>query len=176
MQDGDRLTKTDTDLVDIGGGVGLRFPAQPYYPEVTRISQLITTVHDRQQLRFQGDLQLGREAVTAVFSLPGGPPLLTINWTAGGIDVHKTTAVPVGLDGRRVLADIVLSFWPASIIETHLIGGRVADEIGRRTIKCDGDPVIVIDHKGDAARTETRLLNLAQGYYLTIVSKPAAMK
>lgn len=158
--------------VDIGDGVSLTFPVRPSYPAMARFSQLITTEHDGRSVRVQSDLELGPERVTAVFSLLGGPPVLTIYWTAGVMDVTSDNSVPVGLDGRRILADIVLANWPASIVQKHLSrGARLVMKPGRRIVSSGARTIIEIDISDTGDRKIFRLHNHAQGYALIVMSK-----
>lgn len=163
--------------VDIGGGVVLTFPIRPSYPVEARFSQLITTTHNGQAVLVQGDLDLGPDRVMAVFSSPGGPPILTIRWTATGMDVIRDSSIPAALDGRRILADIVLANWPILTVQAHLSGeARLVSEPGRRVVMLDGRTILEIGISDTGSRTKIALHNHAQGYVLNIVSKPVAPK
>ncbi len=157
--------------VDIGGGVVLTFPIRPSYPVEARLSQLITTTHNGQEILVQGDLYLGPDRVMAVFSYPGGPPVLTIRWMRAGMDVIRDSSVPAALDGRRILADIFLANWPILTVQAHLSGeATLVSETGRRIVMLGGRTILEIAISDTSSRTKIALHNHAQGYVLTIVS------
>jgi len=160
--------------IDIGGGVGLTLPARPSYPSEAHFSQLITTSRDGQVNRVQAELDMSADSVTAVFSLPGGPPALSIHWTEAGMEIKRETAIPVALDARRILADVFLTYWPVAIIQEHLSDAAQIAQVGRRRlVRSTARTIVDISFEGTEDRKKIVLHNLAQGYRLAIVSRLA---
>lgn len=156
----------------IGGGVQLFFARRPEFPENVQLTQLVSTTRDGQTLRVQGDLVLGPQAVDVAFSVLGGPQVMAIHWSEAGLNVSGSDAVPRGLTGRRVLADIVLAHWPTAYLQQHLsVGAVIAESGGRRTVSVGGAVIVEITTGKSAGRTEITLVNHAQGYEMTIISK-----
>lgn len=159
--------------IALGHGVGLTLPPLPGYPEQTRLSQLISTTVNGSTQHIQSALTLGPDLVTVVFSVPGGPPALSVQWSAQGIVERKESIVPPGLNGQRILADIFLSHWPTTKIQSQLSGGRLADfGAERRVTSADGRGVMTIQTIQSGERARLTLNNAAQGYSLVIISKP----
>lgn len=165
-------TRPPSDPIEVGGGVSLTLPALPQFDEALHLSQLITATYGDAPLRIQSELDLGPDQVVAVMSPLGGPPMMTIRWSSAGIGVEKDAALPGALDGRRVLADIVMAYWPVAFVNTHLDDVAVFREDGTRRQLLLGEEVIseiTTTQTGD--RETVTITNFAQNYDLTIVSK-----
>lgn len=147
-------------------------PAPPGFPDTIHLSQLITATYDGTPLRVQSELDLGPDAVVAALSPLGGPPVMTIRWTGAGIEIDKSEALPPALDGRRILADIMLAYWPPAVVSAQLSAGTAfsATETQRR-VTHNGATMIEIQTVQSDHRETVTIINSAQNYELTIISK-----
>lgn len=158
--------------IHIGGGVRVTLPAAPGYPERVQLAQLISTVRGGRTVTVQSEVRLGPDEVIAVFSLPGGPPAMTIRWRAGGVDIQKEAGVPAELDGARILADIFLTHWPVEAVRAALEAGAVrATPEGRQITAADGAQVAAMRRERGDGKDVIRLKNTPQGYDLKIISR-----
>lgn len=161
-----------TTEIEIGAGARLTLPAKPDYPETLHLSQLITATYDGAPLRVQSELNLGSDLVSAALSPLGGPPVMTIQWTSAGIEVDKGAALPDAVDGRRILADIVLAYWPVDFVQFHLSDGATfSANDGQRVVAANGQAIIEINATQVGDREAVSIANFAQNYELSIVSK-----
>lgn len=162
--------------VDIGGGVEVTPPAAPGYLRDIHLSQLIRTVGDGSPYTIQAEVDLGPDAVIAVFSLPGGPPAMTVIWRAEGIETSKAPGAPAELDGQRILADIFLTHWPVDAVRRRLTSGEVSENGNlRRILSPTAGTVIEIRTEKGGDKEIIRLKNFKQGYELAITSRPGAL-
>lgn len=103
----------------------LTLPSPPGYPARLTVVQQLHAVHGGQQTRLEAVLQLSDQRVSVVFTLPLGPRVATIQWTAEGVRVRSDLDTPETrrIPAERVLADVVLAFWPEDSVAAHLSPG-----------------------------------------------------
>jgi Protein of unknown function (DUF3261) len=158
----------------------LSLPSRPGYPGEVAVVQDLHAVHGDQAYDVQAVLQASAEHLVLVLTLPFGPRLATIDWSADGIAISRDPDLPIAdqVPPEDVLADIVLTFWPEAAVRTSLQNGvALVVEPGRRLVMRDGVAVIAIRYDGaDPWNGRTVLDNHLLGYQLTIVSRavPAA--
>jgi hypothetical protein len=158
-----------------GQGV-LTLPSPPGYPGETTVVQDLHAVRGDESYAAQAVLRVSAERVVLVLTLPLGPRIATIDWTAGGVEVTRNLELPMAelVAPEDVLADVVLAFWPDAALRRNLRDSTLAlavDPDGRRVMQ-GGVPVIVVRHDpGDPWNGRTTLDNRLLGYRLTIFSR-----
>jgi hypothetical protein len=153
----------------------LSLPVRPGYPGEVAVVQALHVVRGDEAVDVQATLQASAEHLVLVLSLPLGPRLATIDWSADGLAIRRDLDQPSThqLLPEDVLADIMLAFWPEAAVRSSLRDGfSLAVEPGRRLVVRDGVAVIEIRRDGaDPWNDLTTLDNHLFGYRLTIVSR-----
>lgn len=157
------------------GSAVLSLPSRPGYPGEVAVVQDLDAVHGDQAFDVQAVLQASAEHLVLVLTLPFGPRLATIDWSAGGVAIRRDLDLPVAarVPPEAVLSDIVLAFWPEALVRSSLREGvSLVVEPGRRLVIRDGVAVIEVHYDGaDPWNGRTRLDNHLFGYRLTIDSR-----
>jgi hypothetical protein len=153
----------------------LRLPALPGYPGEVAVVQALHVVRGDEANDVEAILQASAEHLVLVLSLPLGPRLAAIEWSARGIAIHRDLDLPAAghVLPEDVLADIMLAFWPEAAVRSCLRDGlSLVVEPGRRLVMRDGVAVIEVQRDGtDPWNGRTTLANHLLGYHLTIVSR-----
>jgi hypothetical protein len=153
----------------------LSLPALPGYPGEVAVVQALHVVRGDEANDVEAILQASAEHLVLVLSLPLGPRLAAIEWSARGIAIHRDLDLPAAghVLPEDVLADIMLAFWPEAAVRSCLRDGlSLVVEPGRRLVMRDGVAVIEVQRDGtDPWNGRTTLANHLLGYHLTIVSR-----
>jgi hypothetical protein len=153
----------------------LQLPALPGYPGEIAVVQNLHVVRGDRADDVQALLEASPAHLVLVLTLPLGPRLATIDWSAGGIAIRRDLDLP-GADALQpedALADIMLAFWPEAAVRESLRDGfALVVEPDRRLVMRDGVAVIEVARDGaDPWNGQTTLDNRLFGYRLTIVSR-----
>jgi hypothetical protein len=153
----------------------LSLPALPGYPGEVAVVQALHVVRGEQADDLQAILQTSAEHLVLVLSLPLGPRLATIDWSASGIAIRRDLDLPSAdhVLPEDVLADIMLAFWPEAAVRSSLRDGfSLVIEPDRRLVVRDGVTVVEIQRDGaDPWNGRTTLDHHLFGYHLTIISR-----
>jgi len=153
----------------------LSLPALPGYPGEVAVVQALHVVRGDEASDVEAILQASAEHLVLVLSLPLGPRLAAIEWSARGIAIHRDLDLPAAghVLPEDVLADIMLAFWPEAAVRSCLRDGlSLVVEPDSRLVMRDGVAVIEVQRDGtDPWNGRTTLANHLLGYHLTIVSR-----
>jgi len=110
-----------------------------------RATQLVAARYGETTFVFEAQLRAagGRFDLVALDAL--GRKVMTILWTASGVTAEKAPFLPEALRPENILADIVMLFWPVSVVRRALAasGGSVELEARSRTVLRNGAPAIL---------------------------------
>lgn len=154
----------------------LDLPAVPGYPGTLAAVQSIHVARGDRGGDVQAVLEVSAERLALVVSLPFGPRLADILWSADGVVVRRGAGLPPGAEAVQpedVLADIVLAYWPEANVRASLRPGlSLAVAHDRRMVTQNGAVLIDIQRQdADPWNGVTRLDNRSYGYRLTIESQ-----
>lgn len=161
--------------VRVAIGVHLTLPTRPGYADQRTLIQVVDGTYGDRRQAFQSVVSLSRDLVSVVITLPSGPRVLTIDWSAKGIEISRTQHAPDGLQASNILADLMILLWDADSVNAALDGEAIAVDTGRqRTVSQGGRIVVSVDRDGVAAgRGHSTLVNYDFGYRLDIQTVPA---
>jgi hypothetical protein len=144
----------------------------PGYLRETTILQIVQGAYGADRRTFQSLVSLSPEKVRVIMTLPGGPRIMTIEWSARGVAAERTALAPAELMGENVLADLVISLWDLNAVAAALPDGATVTETGGvRTVHSEGREVITVRYADDANTTRRMVLtNHDFGYELSISS------
>ncbi len=108
-----------------------------------------------------------------VITLPTGPRLMTIYWSALGVATDRSSLAPPDLMGENVLADMVIALWDLKAVRAALPDDTIAVQVdGVRTLSRGGRAVVTVHYSGDVLRTGRMVIkNHDFGYELVIASQ-----
>lgn len=155
------------DRVLIGDGVHLDLPLPPKYSHRQSLVQMVDGRYEDRRQVFQSVVLLSPDLVRMIITLPSGPRMLTIDWSAAGIEVDRSALVPDDLHATNILADLMILLWDLESINKALAGtATVRDAENRRTVSHGDRTVITVDRQAAPGRIE--FTNHDFGYRLTI--------
>ncbi len=159
--------------VAIGRGLSLDLPMPPGYPRETTVLQTVQGVYAGRRLTFQALTFLAADEVRVIMTLPGGPRIMTIEWSALGVTTERTALAPAELMGENVLADMVISLWELRALRAALPdSAEVTEAHGVRTVGGEGREVVTVRYAGNTVKTRRMVLtNHDFGYELVISSQ-----
>jgi hypothetical protein len=167
-------TPIDPRAASLGEGVGLTLPVKPGYPETVAVTHTVVARQAGRTVGFQAALSLSPEAARITLIAPGGPRILTLDWTEAGVAEDRTILTPSGLRGVDVLADIFLCLWPVETVRATLGEGvrLEVDGATRRVIAADRTVVEITSETTEKGATRFTLRNLDRDYALAITADP----
>lgn len=154
-------------------------PTPPGYPGELAAMQSIRAAHAEGSDDFEAYLQVGPERVAIVLTLPFGPRIAAIDWSAAGIETRHERDLPPALQPlaerfwpANVLADIVMAFWPEAAVRASLAPDVALDvEPGTRHFSYRDRAAVTVRYSGgDPWATETTVIHHLLGYRLAITS------
>jgi hypothetical protein len=139
-------------------------------------TQLVTAHYGDQTMVFEGHISItpARLLLVVVDSL--GRRALSITWNDAGVTYDRAPWLPPTVRPENMLADIVLLYWPASVVGQALAssGGTLVEAPGARSILTAGKEVIHADYQSDSDSEawggHAHYRNLPWGYDLDIQS------
>jgi hypothetical protein len=157
------------------GNFALPTPPWPHHADPIEAMQRIeATLPDGTRLAFQARLSLGPQGATVVLLDDLGRRAVTATWTDLGAHVSQASWLPSWMEGRRMLADLVMVYWPQTLVRSGLPSTLEVEEVqgDRRVIVRDTDaPYLLIHHpEGDIWNGRASLANQSVGYRLDIQS------
>ncbi|MCF8482376.1 MAG: DUF3261 domain-containing protein [Rhodospirillum sp.] len=157
------------------GNFALPTPPWPHHADPVEVLQRIeATLPDGGHVAFQARLSLGHHGAAIVLLDDLGRRAVTATWTDLGARVSQASWLPGWVDGRRMLADLVMVYWPQTLVRSGLPSSLEVEEVrgDRRIIVRDTNvPYLLIHHpEGNVWNGPASLVNRAAGYQLTIQS------
>lgn len=159
--------------VPIAPGITLHLPTTPPFGEVQAV-QLITARYQDRQESLQALVEAGGERMSVIVTLPSGPRVLSVSWSAAGIETRREAMTPESLSGEHLLSDIMTIYAPADVLGKALSGGTLAvgPEGQRQIAGGDGTVVITVARPQENPwHGKASLENSAYGYRLEINSQ-----
>ncbi|WP_404420655.1 DUF3261 domain-containing protein [Thalassospira australica] len=124
---------------------------------------------------FQARLSLERDHARIVMIDDLGRRAIDIDWTPDALSVQTADWLPATLDAKRMLADIVMVYWPLDIVRDALPGNMsIRETMGERMLRMDnsGRAYARIERPiRDVWQGVAKLRNERFGYAITIQSK-----
>jgi predicted exporter len=159
--------------VPIGKNLSFKLPSPPGYPQEITLLQTVRATYGNQRVAFQTVASLAADKVHVVITLPTGPRLMTIDWSALGVTTDRSNLAPPDLRGENVLADLVIALWDLKAVRAALPDDATAVQVDTiRTISRDGREVVTVLYSGDVLRTGRMVItNHDFGYELVIASQ-----
>ncbi len=141
-----------------------------------RVTQLVTSGSAENTRKALFTIEVIDSTLVMVAVTPMGLPLFQARADRNGVDMTSVRMIDESMKPEWVLADFVLTFWPAPLLEGALpnAGYRIEDSEFARTIKApDGAAVVSIRYELPAALTnrlrgEAHLINHQLAYELTV--------
>ncbi|WP_033069057.1 DUF3261 domain-containing protein [Thalassospira australica] len=123
---------------------------------------------------FQGRLNITSERAQIVLIDDLGRRAIEIDWTEQEISFQKASWLSHDFDAKRLLADIVMTYWPLDTVEDALPDNMSAhDGFGERTVRLNdsGRKYMTIDRPiKDVWQGQATLVNLRFNYRININS------
>ncbi len=154
------------DQVLVAPGITLDLPSPAELGRSVDVVQLVTARHDGQSFVFEGRLLIRPDRLVLVGSDGMGRRAMTVTWTAGRVDVERASWLPESLRPENILADIVLLYWPESVVRKSIKGAVLTQSVGNRSV---GDAILVT-WEGEPWSGGSRLRNIPWDYDLEIQS------
>jgi hypothetical protein len=129
--------------VALADGLEFTLPAAPWDEDETiDVAQQVEATWNNQTqsgtTTFQGRINIQPDHARIIMIDDLGRRAVEIDWTAQEIIIQKANWLPQGFDAKRLLADIVMTYWPLDIVENSLPDNMsVRDGLGERTIRLD---------------------------------------
>lgn len=127
--------------VALAEGLDFMLPAAPWDEDETiDVAQQVEATWDTQPqsgtAAFQGLINIQPDRARIVMIDDLGRRAIDIDWTPQEIMIQKASWLPQDFDTKRLLADIVMTYWPVDAVKDALPDNMsVHDGFGERTIR-----------------------------------------
>ena len=140
--------------VALADGLEFTLPAAPWDEDETiDVAQQVEATWNNQAqsgtATFQGRINIQPDRARIVLIDDLGRRAVEIDWTAEEIIIQNANWLPQEFDTKRLLADIVMTYWPLDAVEDALPDNMSVHEgFGERTIRLDdtGRKYATIEH------------------------------
>ncbi|WP_286792508.1 DUF3261 domain-containing protein [Thalassospira sp. UBA4513] len=140
--------------VALADGLEFTLPAAPWDEDETiDVTQQVEATWNNQAqsgtATFQGRINIQPDRARIVLIDDLGRRAVEIDWTAEEIIIQNANWLPQEFDTKRLLADIVMTYWPLDAVEDALPDNMSVHEgFGERTIRLDdtGRKYATIEH------------------------------
>jgi hypothetical protein len=141
-----------TNRIPIGPESFLTLPAADSLGRSLEATQLVTARYGDRTIVFQTYLSATPERFLMVSVDPLGRQALSVTWAQQSITVEAADWLPRDIRPENILADLVLLYWPASVVSDSIAasGGTVQETAGTRTILAAGTPLAEIRYTDPA--------------------------
>ena len=163
--------------VRVAPGLVLTMPAPGSLNRRIDAFQLVTARHGSRTIAFEARIQASGDSVDLRCIDALGREAMRIRWTNTGIVSEKAQWVPDDLHPDNMLADIIMLYWPASVVGQALAASSGTLEItpGTRSVRLGGVEVIHADFQmapnDDPWNGRVRYRNLPWDYALDVQSR-----
>nr|WP_298689274.1 DUF3261 domain-containing protein [uncultured Dongia sp.] len=143
------------------------------------MSQMITVRHDNDVFAFEGHIGVTPERFYLVGVDGMGRRAMSVAWDKSGkITAERADWLPAAVRPGPMLADIILIYWPATVLRPALenAGAVLVDGPTSRSISIDGKEILKIDYLAGGPQATTgrlRYRNSAWGYEIDVQSVEA---
>ena len=159
--------------VRIGPEMYLSLPRPDELGRELEAAQLVAARYGEQTFLFECRLS----ATAGRFSFVGldmlGRRAMSVVWTDSGVTAEKAAWVPQALSPERILADMVLLYWPDAAVQRSLRGAELRSTADGRLLLSQGKEAIRMQYRplgADRWTGQLTLQNIAWGYELEIQS------
>ncbi|WP_413203973.1 DUF3261 domain-containing protein [Rhodospirillum sp. A1_3_36] len=157
------------------GNFALPTPHWPHHAAPIEAMQRIeATSPNGTRIAFQARLSLGPQGAAILLLDDLGRRAITATWTDLGAHVSQASWLPSWVEGRRLLADLVMVYWPQTLVRSGLPSTLDVEEVrgDRRIILRKTDaPYLLIHHpEANIWNGRASLVNRSVGYRLDIQS------
>ena len=164
--------------VTLAPDLAMTLPPPSELGQDLHVAHLVTARYGEQVVGFEGHIEASAGHFRlAVLDLLGRKALV-VDWTDDALAFDAAPWFPAGLKPQNMLADLVLIYWPAGVLQRALraAGAGFAATPGQRVVTRDGQEVIRADFTpgpgpgpaGDPIGAGVLFRNLAFGYSLDI--------
>lgn len=163
-------------VVRIAPGLDFTLPRPADLGRSLDAAQLVTARYGDRTVVFEAHISATPAKFLLVVVDPLGRRALSVTWDNAGITYEAAPWLPPAIRPRNMLADIVLLYWPESVVRQALArsGGRLVVAPGSRSVSMAGQEVIHTDYwpaaRNEAWTGESHYSNLPWGYDLEIQS------
>ncbi len=141
----DVFTSTPAQTVMLDEGYEFTLPEQPWADDdAIDVTQQVTASwknadsNETETGTFQARLSLERDHVRIVMIDDLGRRAIDIDWSTDALSVQTADWLPATLDARRMLADIVMVYWPLDVVRDALPGNMsIRETMGERMLRMD---------------------------------------
>tara|TARA_E500000318_G_C3549636_1_gene208310 strand:+ start:393 stop:1028 length:636 start_codon:yes stop_codon:yes gene_type:complete len=163
----------------LADGIEFTLPAEPWDENETidvvqQVKASWNTGNKSGDVSFQGRLNITSERAQIVLIDELGRRAIEIDWTEQDISIQKANWLPEDFDAKRLLADIVMTYWPLDIVEDALPDNMsVHDGFGERTVRLNdsGRKYVTIERPiKDVWQGQATLVNVRFNYRININS------
>jgi predicted exporter len=167
-------------VVQIAPDLTLSMPTPADLGRSVEVAQLVTAHYGNKTFAFEAHISATPEHFLLVGLDLMGRKLMTIDWTKDKIFYETASWVPSQLRSENVLADIVLLYWPDTVVQKSLAmsGGKLIVKSGVRTVTSKGKNVWQANYqsksKNDPWSGQLNYRNLAWGYNFNVQSAEQA--
>jgi hypothetical protein len=124
----------------------------------------------------RGTLSMDHAGVALSLSDVHGRPAVLASWTDLGATVDRGDGLPPWMDGRRLLADLVMMHWPQTLVRSALpatLEVEDAKTARRITVRATGAPYLDIRLPPvEPWAGQASLVNRAAGYVMRVRATP----
>ncbi len=143
----DVFTSTPAQTVMLDEGYEFTLPEQPWAgDDAIDVTQQVTaswkntSSNETETGTFQARLSLERDHVRIVMIDDLGRRAIDIDWTTAALSVQTADWLPKTLDARRMLADIVMVYWPLDVVRDALPGTiSIRETMGERVLRINSN-------------------------------------
>lgn len=140
------------------------------------VEQLVTARFGGETQVFQAHLAVSPERLTMIALDGFGRRVFTLSAGDAGMALDRAPAVPAGLSGANILADVAIVYWPEAAVRRALYGSAAVLESGDRwrAILVDRREVIRVSYDappGSGWASIAHYRNNAFGYELDLQSR-----
>ncbi|MFC4233706.1 DUF3261 domain-containing protein [Thalassospira xianhensis] len=176
----DVFTSTPAQTVTLDEGYQFTLPEQPWTDDdAIDVTQQVTAGwkngSSTETGTFQARLSLERDHVRIVMIDDLGRRAIDIDWTTDALSVQTADWLPATLDAKRMLADIIMVYWPLDVVRDALPGNMsIRETMGERMLRMDdsGRAYARIERPiRDVWQGVAKLRNERFGYAITIRSQ-----
>jgi len=165
-----------SNVVHISPELTLTLPQPGDLGRPVEVTQLVTAHYGDQNLVFEAHIDASADRFFFVGLDLMGRKAISIDWTADGIVYDAASWVPPQLQPQKILADMVLLYWPEAVVRQALqaSSGKLLIGQNSRTIMIGKKEIMHSDYHpapgGDLWSGPVRYQNLAWKYDLAIQS------
>lgn len=163
----------------IGRNLAITLPSPREFGQTIRVLQLVTARHQNENYVFESRLSISPERLDLIGIDLLGRRALSLSAGDTGIEATRAPWLPDFIRAENVVADIIIIYWPAEILQKHLRDSHAELKVEkqRRAISVAGRDVIQVEYDASPDASLPRLVryrNFDLGYELQLRSVAVA--